>query len=80
MVSGSTDACGRWHRADTPTGLLNTLGAAPLAHGFIPLRDIIDPHGNGKWEVCGVEETGKCVGKNMDSGVTEGYFRPQLRQ
>lgn len=29
---------------------------------------------NWKWEICGVEEIGKCIGKNMDFGVIDCCF------
>lgn len=47
-----------------------------------PWFDFLEGHNcptfNWKWETCGVEVTGKCIGKNMDSGVTDCCFQPQL--
>lgn len=66
-------ACDRWHQRDVPTGLLNVLCVELVACDYISVRDITTPHLNQKWKMCGiygVEETGKCFGKNVDPGVS----------
>lgn len=75
----------RWHQRDVPTGLLNVLCVELVVRGYISVRDITTPHLNQKWKMCGkcsVEETGKCIGKNVASGVSGKLLPrsgPQLR-
>ena len=73
MCQAALIVCDRQHQRVSHRAA-QCLHVAPMVHGCISLRDIIAPHLNQKWKMCGmygVEETGRCVGKNRDSGVSE---------